>query len=421
MGNPLSQRVALVQLQSPDGTWHDVGYLVHANEITRFESSREYWELPERPVLGQIFEERGRDWRPSQRIALPTWFSHLLPEGYLRSAVSAAIGVNAAREFLLLVRIGEEDLPGAVRVILSEDEGPVKPESADYNLHYSEKEAEDPILKFSLAGLQPKFSVLLDPERGLTIPARGQAGDWILKLPDGRVGFDGVPEAEYASLELARQVGINVPPTQLVDISQIDGLPRWARTRAGQAFAINRFDRTPDGGRVHAEVLAQVLEVPTGNEKLKYIRANFETVASIVGGLCGLDAVEEVIDRLVFNVLIGNGDAHLKNWAITYPDGITPALSPAYDILPTVLYIPDDDLGLKLDSSRKFVSVTVNSFDRLASRVGLEVREARRRVLNMVEAVEAHWDVIRPFLAKEQYQQLTVRRDALPLFRQRHV
>src|SRR5262245_11324521 len=113
---PASQeQISRVQLLFGD-IWYNVGYLVNRNEITRFESTAEYWNLPDRPVLGQIFEENGASWHPSQRVAVPTWFSHLLPEGYLRSAVSSALEVSPLREYPLLIRLGEEDLPGAVRV-----------------------------------------------------------------------------------------------------------------------------------------------------------------------------------------------------------------------------------------------------------------------------------------------------------------
>lgn len=47
-----------------------------------------------------------------------------------------------------------------------------------------------------------------------------------------------------------------------------------------------------------------------------------------------------MIDRIVLNILVGNGDAHVKNWTFIYPDGSRPQLSPAYDIVPTVLYVP---------------------------------------------------------------------------------
>ena len=417
MAERRSSAALLVQLASPDGSWHNVGILRHRNEITWFETLREYWETPHRPVLGQIFEERGPTWTPSQRVALPNWFSHLLPEGRLRTAVSAAAGVNPKREFFLFRRIGADDLPGALRTrhVDNGDNGQVTvPDLA--GAEEAGPEPDDPLLKFSLAGVQLKFSVRLDAQKGLTIPARGQAGDWILKLPDGRPGFDGVPEAEFGSLALAREAGIVVPETRLVPPTDVRGLPEWATDVGGDAFAIRRFDRA-DEGRVHVEELAQVLDIPTGSDRAKYRRANFETIAVLVGALCGQAAVGEVIDRIVLNVLVGNGDAHVKNWAVTYPNGRTPQLSPAYDIIPTVLFIPGDDLGLKLNDSRTFEEVTTSSFDRLAVRAGWSAGDAHTRVVEATQNVLDNWRTLADFLTRGRYKRLTERLGHLALSR----
>jgi serine/threonine-protein kinase HipA len=91
------QITLLVQLQKPSGDWVDVGLLRGDGSRNWFESLESYWELADRPVLGQVFEEHGRFWRPNAHVALPRWFSHLLPEGRLRerlltSPVSASGG-----------------------------------------------------------------------------------------------------------------------------------------------------------------------------------------------------------------------------------------------------------------------------------------------------------------------------------------
>jgi serine/threonine-protein kinase HipA len=414
MNEHQAQRALLVQLQDPSGTWVDVGTLSHANEISWFRTNPEYWQRPGRPVLGQVFEERARDWTPSQRVGIPTWFSHLLPEGRILSSVADTVGVDKKREFFLLSRLGSDDLPGAVRALpIDANDGSVlTPEETDEQVD----EEENPFLKFSLAGVQAKYSVVLG-DKGLAFPAKGVAGDWIVKLPDGRVGYDGVPRAEFACLELGRRAGLSVPRTLLVPVGDVDGLPASEFGAGGEAFAIERFDRKDKLGRVHAEVLAQVLDVPTANERNKYRGANFETVAAVTAGLCGPEVIDEVLDRLVLNVLVGNGDAHLKNWAFLYPDGHLPTISPLFDVVPTVLYLPKDDLGLKLNGSRAFDDVTINSFDRLAIRADVPVDGARARVRDAVTRVVEGWGVFDDFLTREQAERLTRRRDGLPLVR----
>lgn len=284
-GIPEKPAALLVQLRTPAGQWVDAGHVCHLRERSWFQALASYWDAVPRPVLGQIFEERGPAWRPSQAVTLPTWFSHLLPEGRLRDAVASAARVNPAREFFLLARIGTDDLPGAIRVrqgsIADDGHEHAAEEFDELGGHDAET---SPLLKFSLAGVQLKFSVRLQGTR-LTIPATGQAGDWIVKLPDERPDYQGVPEAEFAALELARAAGIVVPEAFLADVREIAGLPDWATAPGGRALAVRRFDRTPGDGRVHVEQLAQILDVPTGLPRAKYVRANFETIASVVSAL----------------------------------------------------------------------------------------------------------------------------------------
>lgn len=168
-----SHSVLLVQLQAPSGEWVEVGYLFNKAEKNWFEFVDSYWLGVDRPVLGQVFEEHGRSWMPKTHVALPRWFSHLLPEGRLRDAVARAAEVNSRREFELIKRLGSTDLPGAVRAVTPDAPNTYSsvPEAADDGAD----EEQNPILKFSLAGAQLKFSVYGD-DRGLTVPVARQAG-----------------------------------------------------------------------------------------------------------------------------------------------------------------------------------------------------------------------------------------------------
>ncbi|MEO7193411.1 MAG: type II toxin-antitoxin system HipA family toxin [Pseudonocardiaceae bacterium] len=412
-----SESALVIQLQSSSGDWVDVGLLHSMDEHNWFEFADSYWERADRPVLGQIFEEHGRTWKPNSNVALPRWFSHLLPEGRLRSVVALAAAVNSKREFELLRRLGSTDLPGATRAI------PAVLEGRTYRVppQVSEKEEagiEDPLLKFSLAGAQLKFSVYGDG-RGLTVPATGQAGNVILKLPDGRPGFEGVPEAELGALELARTAGIEVPRAWLVDLADVAGLEDWATAVKGKALAIERFDRREGDLRVHMEELAQVLNIPTASERAKYTSANFETVAIFVGELSGVHRVADVIDRIVLNVLVGNGDAHLKNWAFLYLDGKRPDLSPLYDVLPTVLFIAEDDLGMNLHRSERFEAVTLESFQAIGLRTKFGPDNTRRQAVSAVERILSNWSMLNDFLSVEKFSVLNKRLNTLPIVQQR--
>jgi serine/threonine-protein kinase HipA len=406
----MSGQSLLVQLQRPSGQWIDVGLLRSRSNTNWFEIYDSYWEMRRRPVLGQVFEDRSRSWRPSSHVALPHWFSHLLPEGQLRHAVAEAAGISEATEFQLLATVGADDLPGAIRVLpWHENSGAEIPATVIEEL--SDKE-NDPILKFSLAGLQMKFSIQKN-ERGLTVPVAGTAGNMILKLPDSRPGFDGIPQAEFAAMTLAKNAGIQAPDIELVQPREVEGLGRWAS--GGLAFAIVRFDRSTQGRRIHTEEFAQILNIPAAREHVKYSYANFEAVANIASRLVSVDSVREIINRIVLNVLIGNGDAHLKNWTMVYPDGMNPALSPIYDVLPTVLYVSNDDLGLNLNGSKRFEDVTHKSFARMGEVTDFGASEATTEAKLAVKKVLDAWHVLDDLLPHEQLVRLNQRLASLPL------
>jgi serine/threonine-protein kinase HipA len=406
----------LIELQDPAGSWAAVGTLQRRNERSWFEFLDDYWNMARRPVLGQVFEEQGRRWQSHTNVALPRWFSHLLPEGMLRAAVAAAAGVSSNREFELLMRLGATDLPGAVRATSTQGTPDHEPRAEPDH----DESGNEPLLKFSLAGAQLKFSVYGDG-RGLTVPVSGRAGNYILKFPDNRPGFENVPEREFSALELARAAGIDVPQARLVAPNTVRGLAQWAqRARPGSALAVERFDRGAGDQRVHMEEIAQVLNVPTLRGQAKYRYGNFETVAVVVESLTGTANVGAVIDRLVLNILVGNGDAHLKNWAFTYPDGRNPSLSPLYDVLPTVLFIRNDDLGMNLNGSKSFAATTVQSFGSLGRRTEFGQAQAVARAREATERVLAHWAEFTDRLDQASAHSLTERLGTLELLGPRH-
>ena len=360
-----------------------VGELVRSNEGSVFVVDPGYLELPDRPVLGQVFEDApfADHW---VRQGVAPWFSNLLPEGPLRELVSARAGVHPTRSFFLLATLGL-DLPGAVII---ERKGEVASEvSAAGDVEPSV--ATDQPLKFSLAGVQLKFSARRN-DRGLTIPAQGLGGDWIVKLPDQR--FAAVPENEYATMRWAGAAGIAIPEVALVDVKDLTGLPEEVLGIGGCAFVIRRFDRGPDGSRIHIEDFAQVLNQPPAG---KYGTANFETIARILAATTTPDDVDEFVRRLVFQVLAGNGDAHLKNWSLIYEDPRRPRLSPAYDLLCTVAYMPEDQLGLNLAGRKRFEDVDEDLFARLAERAGIDAERVRETVGDQVVRTREAWEQIR--------------------------
>lgn len=352
-------------------------------EQSLFAFSQAYIDDDARLTLSLSFkDETGgliTDVRPT-RARLPTFFSNLLPEGALREALAARAGVKPSREFFLMWALGR-DLPGALTVTAADEDGP--PQTGESVAGRDDRPADRP-LRFSLAGVQLKFSAVQQASGGLTIPADGEGGSWIVKLPSAR--FDGVPENEFSMMSLARAVGIDVPEIRLVNPAGIEGLPQEAGGLRGQALAIRRFDRPTEGGAVHIEDFAQVFGV---YPEAKYERASYRNIAEVLWAETGVPGIAEFVRRLVFNTLIGNADMHLKNWSLIYPDRRTPAIAPAYDFVSTIAYIPDARHALTLGRSKRMADLSLDELAYLAGKARLPekivldaARETAARVLD---------------------------------------
>lgn len=338
-----------------------IGAIHHTDDVARFVFDQDYWQNPERDVLGLWFDDNPKE-SPQAALRLPAWFSNLLPEGRLREWIARDRGVNVDREMQLLLQVGR-DLPGAVQVI---EDGASPKGLADKHPLVIKDDAREPEWKFSLAGVGLKFSMLRRSDR-LTIPMSGELGDWIVKLPDFEHPF--VPRNEFGMMQMARALGISVPLTILVHRDELPRLPEnaWPSAEAF-AYAVERFDRAATR-RIHIEDFAQVRGFYPG---AKY-DGSFETIAALAYRSGDESALLEFSRRLAFNCLIGNGDAHLKNWSLIYPDGKKAQLSPAYDLVSTAPYTEHqgrtEDLGLKFGGSRRFEDVSRARFDRLEQKL----------------------------------------------------
>jgi len=325
-----------------------------------------------------------------------------LPEGRLREWIAQDKGVSENQELALLLKVGH-DLPGAVRVAEAEIDQKV----FDANRREISTDLEGDgdaksIWRFSLAGVALKFSMLRKGER-FTSPGVGEGGDWIVKLPDQR--YQNVPLNEFSMMELARKVGINVPEVRLVHRDQLTDVPAnlWPAS-ADTAYAIRRFDRTAERGLVHIEDFAQV----RGLYPSKKYTGTFETLAALIYRQYDSESLIEFARRLAFNYVIGNGDAHLKNWSLLYTDLRRPVLSPAYDLVATAIYRPIDrpeDLGLKFAKSRSFKSVTLGNFERLERKVNANGVGLREIAYDVIQKILSSWPEIAETLESSPWLQ----------------
>lgn len=339
------------------------------------------------PRAEKIMQE---PWVHHQKLA--PYFSNLLPEGSLRSLLAQALKVHEEQEFLMLAYLGS-DLPGAVVARL------VEPSCVDVEQLQTHRQVKPvsmpsrPHLGFSLAGVQMKFSMKETNGRFTLASPHGMGneedlGDWIVKTPSTRHLY--VPENEYTAMTLAQLAGVDIPEIKLIDLEQLEHLPPIQLPKNKKAFAIKRFDRQ-EGKRVHMEDFAQVfMRYPHD----KYTATNTESIAHILYQYSdrGLDDALQFVRRLLVNILLANGDAHLKNWSMWYPDRITPRLSPAYDIVTTQVYIANEkEMALNLGRNKHWYETSMQHFKRFAKQVGLPWSAVEAELLATLELAKTTW------------------------------
>jgi serine/threonine-protein kinase HipA len=379
-----------------------------ADEDYVFSFVPSYLAQPRREVLGQIFE----DFRPRSIMTsgMPAWFANLLPQGRLRLLLANAVGVAMDDNFNLLRAIGT-DLPGAVTATQSESRLPAQ---ADHERR-AEQVPEAPTgLKFSLAGVQLKLSIV-EGERGLTVPVRGQNGRLIAKFDDPL--YPNLPAVEYATLTWAARVGLRTPQFRLTTTEEFIDLDPDFSGGNGTVFLIKRFDRTGPSlvDRVHIEDFAQILDRPPGPPQY---HGSVEQVAGVLRYLAPAD-MEEFVRRVVFCVIAGNGDAHLKNWSVVYPGGGRAELSPLYDLVSTIVYLPRDDMALSLGGTKNFAEVTAEHFYPVGEAAGIDRSTIAGWVQDTCESALCVWSQGNEVLAFSADQRTRIERHLaqLPLLR----
>jgi serine/threonine-protein kinase HipA len=357
-------------------------------ERALFAFNQSYIDNPARPTLSLSFKdslgELITDIRPT-RVRVPPFFANVLPEGAMRDYLAKRAGVKPQREFFLLWVLGR-DLPGAITVRPADGEAwPPGGENDDKDADEIVADRRRNALRFSLAGVQLKFSAVKEAAGGLTIPAQGVGGSWIVKLPSTRHG--GIPENEFAMMTLAGMVGIDVPELQLVALEAIGGLPDGIGDLKGPALAVKRFDRTPRGP-VHMEDFAQVFGVYPDD---KYEKASYRNIAEVIAAEAGNEAIAELIRRLVFNTLIGNADMHLKNWSLIYPDRRNASLSPGYDFVSTIHYINDDKAALSYGRTKRMDKFSRDELRYMAAKARLPEKLVLDAAGETVARFHASW------------------------------
>lgn len=300
--------------------------------------------------LGWDLAKSQREWN-----TFPAAFDSLLPEGVLLDQLLIKRKLDRGDKWGQLIAVGL-DLTGFVSVLPAGGDqkpiGKVTPgqkatkraaiHPGDDALAYTATELVayhgKHRLKMSLSGMQPKVSAVFSrKEQQFKIVETN--GSYILK-PTPQA-FPGAAENETLTMELARQVGIDVPRCG------------WLAAKDGSGVLwIERFDRWGTGNRqrVRCEDACQILDVPAS---WKYL-GNLETLVRMVEAQCSNPRLQLVrlFQRVLFCWVTGNGDMHLKNWSLL-ENGKLIELAPAYDLLNTrILTDDDEESALELDGRK---------------------------------------------------------------------
>lgn len=321
----------------------------------------------------------------SQRV--PAVLSNLLPEGALREMLAGTLKVHPANEFPLLAWVGN-NLPGAiVATPVPAGEIPAWGLSARSRAEAVQIDVTGVAHKFSLAGIHIKFSAIRQDGR-YTISAELGTDSWIVKTPSAV--HRNVPENEYSAMKLAEAIGVDIPEIALISLDSLDNLPEIQLPDEELAYAIRRFDRNAQG-RIHTEDFAQVFEFFAHD---KYGQTNYEQVATALYryGAHGLEDIQQMARRLLANILLANGDAHLKNWSLIYPDAVNPKLAPAYDIVSTLPYVPGETgIALNLGKQKKWYSMSMETFQTWSKRIDVPWPAVKVHLLDALTAARDLW------------------------------
>lgn len=388
MSTPQKARVLQLSLHGAR-LGHLVGFQGGRNALVfdegyRHDPERPTFSLITRPGFPGVDALMGEPWVRHQR--LHPVLSNLLPEGALRELLAQALKVHPDNEFELFAHLGG-DLPGALIA------SPLAPDQVPHGLLADHGSAPIKAMTqtgehhFSLAGVQMKFS-MKEKDGRYQLAHSGDLGDWIVKTPS--TVHKHVPLNEYTAMTLARLAGVNIPDIALVPLHTLDRLPQINLPDEQYAFAIRRFDRN-QGERVHMEDFAQVL-VKYPHEK--YGSANHEQIAQVLYRYTGdaLGNVQQFARRALANILLANGDAHLKNWSLLYADRFTPELSPAYDIVMTRVYVPNETrFALNLGNTRRWHDVDYSHFEAWAKKAGIPWRAIRPHLHDAMDKARSLW------------------------------
>lgn len=325
-----------------------------------------------------------------QNQAAKPFFEGLLPEGTLRERIARDLQVSYDNGFDLLAKIGAE-CAGAVIVL---PKGTPLPPSDQSEVEWlSDDElyekliassahplgVQDRRVRLSLAGVQDKLVLTRAPSGKFGIPLEGAPSTHIIKPNQER--YADIAANEAFCLKVAACARLPVAKAEVTSINDLDCL------------IVERFDRTWTDDmriqRLHQEDFCQALGVLPSE---KYETEGGPSVASIVEELRAVSAqparsLLDFTNAVIFNFLIGNSDAHGKNYALLYEPVGSPSMAPLYDLVCTGVYDVEQDLAMAIGGVIDPRQVNAVAWRAFAAEVGMNERLLVERLQQMATKV----------------------------------
>jgi serine/threonine-protein kinase HipA len=306
-----------------------------------------------------------------------SYLDGLLPEGEARTNIARDVGESRGDTFGLIRALGR-DCAGAVVIQPVTDPPPpvattttaepltaVEFENLVSNLHSAPLGAGGRV-RISLAGVQEKLVLTRMPDSRWGRPVDGTPSTHILKPEIAQ--FPATVENEAFCMRVVKHLGLDVANVETTEIA------------GRKLIVIERYDRdiSSDGAveRIHQEDFCQALGIPPETKYQEDGGPSLARIADILATVAAPDSLERLLAAVVVNVLLGNGDAHAKNFSLLHKRSGALRLSPLYDLLCTLHY-GDDRLAMYVDGARRTNRVTADRIANEATRWGL-----RRSLVN---------------------------------------
>jgi serine/threonine-protein kinase HipA len=313
---------------------------------------------------------------------LHPYFDNLLAEGRQAAIQARWLGVPVEDRFARLLAFGG-DCIGAVTI------RDPRPRTATGEMPQEAGEIAALTSRASISGVQAKL-LAVETEAGFRPAREGELSTHIAKLPGGTLAE--IVPLEHLSTMAAR---ILLPDDEIAEtrITYVEGI-------AGECLLIRRFDRLREGGATikrHFEEFNQILDHRSED---KYEGA-YAAMAKVIreNPRCSLLDVERLFRRILVSILLGNNDAHLKNFGLLYADGRL-RLAPFYDVLAVALYPDFSQTGMALrlgpgTNPGSLAGIGAGHLAALAASFGLKNAALREAAHDLGRRLEAAQQAVR--------------------------